>query len=555
MYADVKTAAGADITSGTVKVSLDAASANAQGQASLTSIDAPSSTNNGTALTVSASALTLVKYSAYGNQTMVIPSVGAKVASFVIQAGAYEGVTIDTINVDYATSGVMQNMKLMMGSTQLGDTKVTLTSTDATDNVFSVNLPLAANESKVIDVYADVKSGIVAHTIDTNVGAIGSSAVTGTTVYHNSTDGVADVDMQTITLSAGRIYATADGSKPDADIIVAGTTVAVNAVKFTAVNQGYTVTKMRIESAGSATTSDSIGEVILSYKDKAGNTVTKTGYLNSSSLVDFTGLNAYVPKDGTAVVTVKVTIPTVPSGADSGDLMRVDFNKDAGFSALGELSNTAITHSTTEANGNYLTEVEGNVLVVRKTRPTITYLTDNMTTVLGNGQKYIASFKVTADPAGAIAFSELNFSYSTTTGVDITNSTIYLYRSTDTSTALNSAASLTKTGTNKLGVVLTSEEEIAANSSKSYLLQGTFTGVETSDSFTLNLIASTIAADYTGTGVDVGTTTTYTYLAGWENGGILWSDESVTGRTSASADYADCAYVKSLPTNSWTMSN
>ena len=102
---------------------------------------------------------------------------------------------------------------------------------------------------------------------------------------------------------------------------------------------------------------------------------------------------------------------------------------------------------------------------------------------------------------------------------------------------------------------MTSEEEIAANSSKSYLLQGTFTGVETSDSFTLNLIASTIAADYTGTGVDVGTTTTYTYLAGWENGGILWSDESVTGRTSASADYADCAYVKSLPTNSWTMSN
>ena len=537
VYADIKNTSGTNITSGTVRVSLDAASGNAQGQASLTSIDAPSSTNNGTVLTVSASTLTLTAYSAYGDQNMVIPAVGAKVASFIVQAGAYEGVTIDTINIDNATSGVMQNMKLMTESTQLGSTKATLTSTTETDNVFTVNLPLAANESKVIDVYADIKAGIDANSIDLDAGAVGTTAVTGSTVYHNNSSfgGDADVSTQTMTLTTGTITSAADGAKPDADIIIAGTSkVLMHAVKYTATNEAFTVTKMKIDQYG-ASASDSVGRVILEYKNKAGATVEKYTYLNSTSTADFTGLDVYVPKDGSATVKMYIDVPTISAGADSGDLPKLLYIYDQGFSATGESSNTVETDDSGAAH------LSGNAMIVRKTKPTVT-LVSLPSTVLTDGTKVISKFTITADAAGPVYFKELNWTYATTSGVDITDSTIYLYRSGQ-STALNSADSLSGDASPSIEVALTTEEEIAAGSSQTYELKGTITGSQANRSFSTNLKESASAAT-------AGTSTTYANLAVYETGGLLWSDGADTDRAS---DYADCHYVKSLPTDSQTM--
>jgi len=530
VYADTKTTTSTAITAGTITISLAAGSSNAQGQASLTSISTGAVT--GTALSVSTGSLTLMKYSAYGDQNVVKPATQTKVASFVVSAGAYEGVSIDTINISQATSGVMQNVKLFSGSTQIGSTKVTLTSTSATENVFSVsNLNLSANESRVIDVYADIKSSTGANSIAIVVDLAGTTALTSTAVT------ATDQTMQAMTITTGSIASSADGSKPDSTIVIAGTTVTMNAVKFTATNEAFTITKLQI-SEGDSTAYDAIGNVILEYKNKAGNTVTKQYYIDASGDASFTGLDMYVPKDATAVLTIKAQIPTIAAGVESGDAPGLDFDYDSTtFSALGESSNVARTTGPTDVNANNM--------IVRKTVPTIT-LVALPTTVLNDGTQTISKFSITADAAGDVFFKELNYTYATTTGVDVTNSTIYLYKYSDQSTALNTAESLTKDGSNALEVVLTSEEVVAAGTSVTYVLKGTISGSASDRSFSTSFKGSAVTT--------AGTSTTYDLMKLEETGGLLWSDGSASPHSSSSADYADCTYVRNLPTDSQTMS-
>lgn len=528
VYADIKTSTSTAIANAsTVQVDLVAGSGNAQGMASLESIDTTAQT--GTALTVTTGTLTLIKYQAYGAQNIVKPATQAKVASFVVTAGAYEGVNVDTINISQATSGVMQNVKLMHGSTQIGSTKVTMTSTDATENVFSVsNLNLAANESRVIDVYADIKSSTLSDSFAMVVDLSGTTAITSTAAT------ATDQTMQTMTITTGSI-ASADGGKPAADLVIAGTTVTSNKIKFTATNEAFTVTKVRIweQTAGNY---DSIGKVILEYKDKSGNTVTKEGYINASGISDFTGLNMYVAKDSDAILTVKAEVPTIPSGADSGDTIGLDFDKDANFSALGESSNTAKTTGPSDANANDM--------VVRKTRPTLTTVKMD-SAILQNGTgKTIGKFNVTAHAAGALYVKEFNFSIATGTAVNVVDMKLYK----DGATEMNATAVDTIGGS--VEIVLDTEEQIPAGETVMFELRGTVSGAAAGQSLAVSIkeTALTLAADFA-------TATSYTDLSDQETGGLLWSDGSVSPHVvTTAASYSGCKYVKTLPLDLGTLS-
>lgn len=539
IYGDIKEGDGTDYDDGDdIKIVLDAGSGdNAMGQESLTSLDVPSSDLDANTLDVSEASISIVAYSGFSNQNIVKPATQAKIGSFVISAGAYEGITVDTITVDNATSGVMQNMKLIDhdSGVQYGSTKVTLTSSSDTDNVFSVNnLDLAAGESRVIDIYADIKSSTGANTISVDVGAIGSSDITGTTKYHNSSsDGDADVSLQTMTITTGSLAATADGSQPDSDIVIAGTTATMNAIKFTASNEAYKITKLMIKQSASGA-NNSVGKVIIEYPNEAGSTVTAEAYLNSGEAY-FYNLDFYVPKDDTAVLTVKAEIPTISTSAESGDTPQLDFDKDTGFSATGQSSNTVLT----DVGSGDLT---GNAMVVRKTRPTITEVS-LPTTVLTNGEMVLAKFTIAADSAADVFFKELNFSYATTDGVGLTS--VKLYKSGN-STALNSAAT-PDTNAKTVEIVLTSEETVPAGSSVTYELKGTISDASTNDSIYVTLKDSA-SSSYAGTSTD------YDDLKVYETGGILWSDGSATPHSSDSRDYADCNYVKTLPMTFDTLS-
>ena len=396
--------------------------------------------------------LSLSKYTAYGNQNFVKPTTQAKVASFIITAGSSEGVNIDTINISQATSGVMQNMKLMTGATQIGVTKVTLVSSNSAENVFlAPNLKLAAGESKVVDVYADIKASSVATSFALVVD------LTGTTALSSNIVTASDVTMQTMTLSAGSITSATDGSQPISGIVIAGTTAKMNAVKFTASNEAFTITKVRI-AEGTASNIDSIGKVILEYKDKAGNTNTKEAYLNGDNVVDITGLNMYVPKDDSAVLTIKAEIPTIAAGADSGDTPGLDFSS-VGFSALGESSNVARTAG--------MSEVIANDMVVRKSVPT--FSTQSLpSTILQNGTgKTLYKFSVIADNAGSIAWQKISFNLETEGNVSLTNYQLY-------SNGTNLEAVVNNTNnTSTIEFNLPVAEVVAAGSIKNYELRAT----------------------------------------------------------------------------------
>ncbi|NMC51435.1 hypothetical protein GYA54_01755 [Candidatus Kuenenbacteria bacterium] len=527
VYADIKTTTSTTISAGTVQISLVAGSGNAQGVSSLESIS--TTAQDGTALTVSAGSLTLIKYQAYGDQNIVKPATQAKVASFVVSAGAYEGVNVDTINISQATSGVMQNVKLMSGSTQIGSTKVTLTSTSATENVFSVsNLNLAANESKVIDVYADIKSSTGAPSIAIVVDLAGTTAITSTATT------ASDVTMQTMTISTGSIT-SADGGKPTSDLVIAGTTVTSNKVKFTATNEAFTVTKVRIWEQTSGNY-DSIGKVILEYKDKSGNTVTKEGYLNASGIMDFTGLNMYVAKDSDAILTVKAEVPTVASGADSGDTIGLDFDKDNNFSALGEASNT--TDTTPGA------DVDANNMIVRKTKPTLSSVAMSSSILQNGTSKTIGKFNVTADAAGALYVKEFNFSLATGSAVNVVDVKMYKEGVTE----MNATAVDTVGGS--VSIVLDTEEQIPAGSTVMFELKGTVSGAASGQSLAVSIKESALSSED-----QYATATNYTDLALYETGGLLWSDGSVSPHVvTTSRSYSGCKYVKTLPLDLGTLS-
>lgn len=525
VYADIKTTTGTAISGGNFTVTLVTGADNAQGMTSLSLVDVPSSDVAGNNLSVSASSLTVAKYTSYGNQTLTSPSTGAKIGSFTISAAATEGVNVSSIAVGNATSGELSNVKLMVGTTQIGTTKDVLPSANSTSTFSISNLSLAAGETKVVDILADIKSGLTSASIQLNASAEGTTPVTNTAV---SSTGPA---LQTITIGSGSLASAS--VKPLADIVIAGTTVVANAIEFSATNDAFTVTNLRIDDDGA----NDAAAVILSYKNKAGATVEATQYLNSDGNADFSNLAIYVAKNGVATVTIKAMTATIASGATSGGTLQLNFAAPTGttFAATGETSGTVVYTGPTVQNGN--------AMIVRASKPSIELIT-LPSAVLSGGTNTIAKFKISADMSGGkVIWKQIAFQVTTTTGVDVTDESVSLYKVGDSSNALNSGASLVTAGAVKtITVTTTDEQSIPAGTSQIYELKADITGTIDGSQINTKIKSSGVVA------ASVGTSTNYSDLVIYETG-FAWSDSSASPHISTSRDWADSTYVKSLPTD------
>ena len=286
----------------------------------------------------------------------------------------------------------------------------------------------------------------------------------------------------------------------------------------------------------------------MEYKNEAGGTKTATGYLNGSNVVNFSGLSIWVPKNVGAAVSVKVMASTIEAGAVSGDLITLSVVNDDGtattFSAVGKSSGTTVY--TYAGDGS-----RGNAMVLRKTKPTVS-LVVLPTTVLNDGTQTIARFSISADAAGDVTWKKIGFTYSTSADVAITDGTIKLYKDGDT-TALGTPTSLNTTGF-VINVTTTNEQTITKGTSQTYVLKGDITGSAANKSVSLKIgIASGSAT--------AGTGTSYTEL-GTNEKSFAWSDRSggTTGALSdgvhsaSSYDWCDSNYVKTIPTDSQTLS-
>ncbi|MFA6526119.1 MAG: hypothetical protein WCT26_01750 [Candidatus Buchananbacteria bacterium] len=533
IYADIKTTGGIAITGGTVQIS--ASSSDANGVVSLTALTA--GTQSGNALTVGAvSTITMAKYAAYGAQTMPSPTSQAKIGSFTIAASASEGVTVENIYVSGATSGELSNMNLKVGSTIIG-TKASFSATNASTTI-SVNtkLNLAQGETKVVDIYADIASGLNASSIILSVNADGTTPTTNTTA--NGTNQV----LQTITVGNGSLTLDTNGAKPDSAIVVAGATTAVSAFTMLAANDSYTITNLTVTSTAFGSQSDrSIGAVILEYKNEAGSTVTATGYLSGGNAT-FNNLSIWVPKGVGTTVSVKAMIADA-TGAKSGDSIRLNLapsdDTATTFAAISKATGSAI-YAYTGTIG-----VTGNLMIVRKTKPTVS-LVSLPSTVLADGTQIVQKFSIAADAAGDVTWKYIGFSYTSSTSILVTASTWFLYKDGD-STKLNATGLSSNVG-GTLAMVVDNEQTIAKGTSQTYVLKADITGSAANTSFTTKI---------TGTSDTAGTSTAYSNYNAVETM-FRWSDRSGSDddgvHTATSDDWCDSNYVKSLPTDSQTLS-
>jgi len=318
--ADIKTTASVSLTAGdSITIWLKTGDDNAQGKSSLTVLDIPSSNKEGNALTVQAGALTFTKNAAYGNQSTVAPSTAFKVGSFQMLAGSTEGVNVDSITVaieDADSAAKLESLLLKIGADQIGSTKVT----PGTSNLFSVNVSLAASQAKIVDIYADILSTAGAGTIDSDgleVTGTGTTALTST-----SANVTTAVPLQVVTVATSALAVNIASDNPD-DAIVVGLSPNVIMAKyeFASTYEAFTVSEIKVY-AGSET--DRVSprwnepnyrdfiNVWLSYKDSTGTTVTtakRSTFVNG--MMHFTGLNLYVPANGTAKVTVYADLNAV----------------------------------------------------------------------------------------------------------------------------------------------------------------------------------------------------------------------------------------------------
>jgi hypothetical protein len=188
-------------------------------------------------LAVTTSNMTVSKNTGYGDQTMVSQS-GAKIGSFVVKAGAAEGINITSITLTgsncaagtatgYTNVLLKQNNSAVVPATadvQLGSTKATVTlDNNVTSNTYSIsNLSLNAGAEKTIDVYADMASGA------TNVCLkVGASGVSGTGINSQTavTGPSTALALQTITAAtSGKLTISLANDTPVSKQYVAGTT-------------------------------------------------------------------------------------------------------------------------------------------------------------------------------------------------------------------------------------------------------------------------------------------------------------------------------------------
>ncbi len=227
--ADIKGTAGTTAVANgqTLQAKFEALASNAQRMVSLGSFNFPTADQTGNTLTISAAALTAAKNLSIGDITTVYNVNETTLGSFLVTAGAAEGVDISRITISSgaanATTTAAQslgsafsNLKLFYGGTQLGATVVPNTS-DAAATFYSFypqNFSLVAGQT----VQIDVKGDVLASPTWTNAQDVALQQIEATgkvTSQASNIDGTGAKAGQGITLSsAGVLTLSQDSSTP-----------------------------------------------------------------------------------------------------------------------------------------------------------------------------------------------------------------------------------------------------------------------------------------------------------------------------------------------------
>jgi len=481
----------------------------------------------------------------YDGDTLLSTKTLANTSGNATIAHDYGKVTFDGLNVIVPISSNKKlTIKLDTNQTQSAEifVAVSILGDEAVDATADGNITAYDADSNTVDVTS-------------NVNILGAGAPS---IY---------IDVKAV----GTLNMAADAETPVSDIILSGATgVIVSKIKFTATNETWTVNKLRIK-LNTAAAEGSINKVTISPE---GGTATD-GYLttvSAVSYVQFTNLAWVIPAGTSKVLTIKADLKAIDQNyAETGREIKlgvIDGNATTGqFEAVG-------TSQTTLTEADSTGDKYGNAMYLRKSKPTVTKVAlDADARILADGTMALFKFNVAADAAGSITLKKVAFDVIPSDNavvVALSATTWALYDSVDMNTAIagtwsdgtttSTAGAIAVTTGKTVSLEMTNEKEIAAGSSKTFVLKAVISNSAQYDSFITRLGSTNDTAANFVTGGLVDDNTELVKLdtgATTKSVSFLWSDKArgvyhAYGDGTYGSDYLDWTsgyLVKTLPTD------
>lgn len=591
----------------TVYAEIVSTASNAQATISLSTVTTPSTNVDGNTLTVAAGSLTLSKYTAYTNQTIVPPVTAYKLGHFTLTSSATESTNLNTIYVDLTTNTtVVKNLYVKYGTQQT--TAIASPSATTLANSYSINYSLPAGQTIDIQVYGDVNS-LATTSVYTSVYVTGTTGSSATAVTTNSGS---VLPGQTVTFGTGSINGVVDGTTPSNAIVAGNQSVVAGKFKFTASNDNYTITQLAFlaQDANSA----ACDSVIQSATLYDGSTALGTVAFNGTGFY-FTGLNVSVAANTTKVLTLQYLLatPSTNQYIASGSVVTTGLNPIATLEYMKTLNSSGVMHDAgggtvvTPGSTNSAVTIASstggtsaaNYVYVYKSVPTFANgsVSGQGAALTAGSSTNLYNFSITADAKGSVAIKQLKFPITIN---DVNNGTpptttarVHTFRLFRGSTDLYAAGLITILNTSEQSLLSTSysistsgtavvifntEEVIPAGSTYTYTLKATPAGFAcasgTCDSISTALTGSTDSvpaestAGYKATSYFLDASSASTDIqkldaAVGQNGSggtdydVIWSDNSakshsytVGSSTAGSGDWFNGYLVPGLPLDS-----
>ena len=188
---------------------------------------------------------------------------------------------------------------------------------------------------------------------------------------------------------AGTLTGALSAENPSATVVLAGTTPEVLRARFSATDEAFKITKLRVARMGGALADYTSIQLVV-----GGDTYTKSMVGDNA---DFTGLDIMVPKDGNVAVSVRAELNTIANGATSGNDVRLQI-METGFEAFGQSSGERITSITDP--------IQGQMHLLRKTKPTFTMVGPEEGTLVAGVGRTVMELKIAAAAQEDVTFAE-----------------------------------------------------------------------------------------------------------------------------------------------------
>ncbi len=348
----------------TLQATLPAMTSNLEGQTSFQTTS--SGAANGATLTVTSTPLAIAANSAVSTQTYALGASGKRIASFTLTASSAEGAKVSSITLDKDTGTDamdVQNVKVMVGSTQFGATRTTVADGGIT-MAFSGSSPITvpAGGAVNVDVYADILSSSTSGaTYSAVIDVTGWSALGA--VSNSSISFPGAVNGQAITLSSGAaLTVSADSSTSASKQVVmgsAGNEVFKVKLQETSNVEDVKVTDLIFTDAitgGSAGVASFQGMTLWDGSTQIGGPLNMTiGTSATTSTVQFSfATPVVVSRNSSKVLTLKGDIADINSlGSTSGSSHKFKiYTSTTDVIALGKDSNASATVTTSSATSN-----------------------------------------------------------------------------------------------------------------------------------------------------------------------------------------------------------